>query len=254
MPGMLDPWSVAVEMLLGAYVAPAVRWPTDRVRLVVARDDDSGPEAGQAPRISPGDAQVLALVANGADTAPAIAAALQCAPGAVHTRLCRMKARGLVRRTGRSWLARTGKRGPRAVTGDLVMKSELARRAASRRRLLRHRGRSRSWNYDNNGLRRRLRLIRLCRRLKRGDRHLLNGDARAHHREGNGDDRRDKLPLVVRNRTGNDVELVAHSIEPSIDPNDRLLDFGQALFHVPIIPRAVATVKAWTPSLGKGGR
>ncbi|HUG21461.1 helix-turn-helix transcriptional regulator [Piscinibacter sp.] len=83
-------------MLLGTFVVPAVRWPPERVRRIVAADDPT-----EGPALTEAEADVLgALEAAGQLRAAAIAEALNLSAGTTYVRLSRMEARGLIRRAG----------------------------------------------------------------------------------------------------------------------------------------------------------
>lgn len=100
---MANPWASAIAMLWGPHVAPAVRWPADRCRVIAAAEESAETEA---PTLTPAEAEILEAITRGLVRPPALAAELDVDVGAVNVRLHRMHARGLVHRESRGvWMA-----------------------------------------------------------------------------------------------------------------------------------------------------
>ena len=105
---MVDPWLAAISILVGTWSVPAVSWPADRRRVVVAADwsepdlTDLEPE----PRTAARDDALLAYVCSeGSTTVRAAAAACGMAKTSTGKALQRLRAHGLVRLELSGWRA-----------------------------------------------------------------------------------------------------------------------------------------------------
>lgn len=109
---MLDPWRFALALLLGAYPAPTVHWPPERVHLVVNIGPDTEPDIELEPepkavQISPRDELVFEHITQSAGVSVRqTAAALGITREMVRRSLDRMRAVGRLEYDGEGWLAR----------------------------------------------------------------------------------------------------------------------------------------------------
>lgn len=96
----MDAWTFTLRVLTGTFEAPEVRWPRALTRRYIGdRPDGSAPGGPSAI-----EAEVLAVLQSfGPSRPPAIAGKLHAALPTIHTRLCRMKARGLLVSTRGIW-------------------------------------------------------------------------------------------------------------------------------------------------------
>jgi len=110
---MLDSaWPRIVRTLSGAVIAaPVVRWPTDRVHVIVAPPDDQPdldlPPEPPAPRVDPHDELIVDYITQSVGISVRAAAAdLGLSKSMVSRCLARMHKLGRIEFDGEGWLAR----------------------------------------------------------------------------------------------------------------------------------------------------
>ena len=101
-------WAVSILLLTGAHSAPAVHWPPDRCRLVVADHSDDGPELQlpPEPQTALHDERLLVqLRALGVGSVRAIAKATGRPKSTVARSLHRLARAGAIRMEPDGWRA-----------------------------------------------------------------------------------------------------------------------------------------------------
>jgi len=110
---MVDAWPRVVGALIGAVQAPALRWPPDRVHVIIARGPDDEPDLElppepPAPRIEPQDELIADYITQAAGISVRAAAAhLGLTKSMVARSLVRMRHLGRIEfDSDDGWLAR----------------------------------------------------------------------------------------------------------------------------------------------------
>lgn len=100
---MVDPWPIAISVLLGTHQVPDVTWPADRRRVIAARDwlDEDLPELAPEARTAATDERLLLhLAAAGRCSVRVAAAGAGLTRSTAERALQRLRAAGLVRLDG----------------------------------------------------------------------------------------------------------------------------------------------------------